>query len=297
MPLDPEIAAHLERQKGQPPRSSLDIAATRQMMRRAAALAGTPPPLPHIEDLLLPTSLPVRRYWPAQDNGLPQVVYFHGGRFISGDLETHDTLCRLLAISSGCRILAIDYRLAPENHFPAALNDACAAVEWALRDGVPIGVAGDSAGANLAAGAALLHREPALRCQLLVYPMIDATCSSPSYAEFAEGYGPGAADMRRGWTEYLPTPADPRDPAASPACARSLQGAAPALVITAEYDTLRDEGEVYAHALAQAGVPVQLRRYPGTIHGFFTMPGILGVARQAIDDAGTFLRHALAVLR
>jgi acetyl esterase len=294
MPLDPEVAAYLERQKDRPPRSALDVAGTREMMRRAAALAGTAPPLARIEDMLLPGSLRARQYWPALADGLPVVVYFHGGRFFSGDLESHDTVCRMLALAAGCRILAVDYRLAPEHRFPAAVEDARIAVEWALRQGAAAGVAGDSAGANLAAGAALAHRGPALRCQLLVYPMIDASCGSPSFVDFGEGFGPGAADMRRGWSEYLPAGADPRDPLASPLYAEDVRGAAPAFVLTAGYDTLRDEGEAYARKLIQSGNRVQTRRYPGTIHGFFTMQGILQVAREAMRDAGAFLRLNLA---
>jgi acetyl esterase len=242
--------------------------------------------------MLLPGALPARQYWPALTDGLPLAVYFHGGRFFSGDLESHDAVCRMLALGSGCRILAVDYRLAPEHRFPAAVEDARVAVEWALGQGVAVGVAGDSAGANLAAGAALEH--PALGCQLLIYPMIDAVCGSPSYAEFAEGYGPGAADMKRGWREYLPKGTDPRNPLASPLYAENLGGAPPALVITAEYDTLRDEGEAYALRLAAAGNSVEAKRYPGTIHGFFTMPGLLQAARDAIRDAGAFLRRSLA---
>jgi acetyl esterase len=293
MPLDPEVAAHLERQRHQPPRSSLDIAATREMLRRASALSGPAPLLPRVEDLTLPGSLPARQYWPSPAPELPLVVYFHGGRFFSGDLETHDVACRHLALASGCRILAVDYRLAPEHLFPAAVHDARAAVEWALRQNVPVGVAGDSAGANLAAGAALGLRARTLQCQLLIYPMLDPSCSSPSYTEFAEGYGPGAADMRRGWSEYLPPETDPRDPLASPCFTPSLSGSPSAFVLTAEYDTLRDEGEAYAFRLAQSGALVQLRRYPGSIHGFFTMQAILRLAREAMHDAGAFLRWRL----
>jgi acetyl esterase len=293
MPLDPEVAAHLQRQNGQPPRSSLDIHETRQVLRRANSLAGDPPHLPRVEDHVLHSNVRARQYWPALNNALPLVLYFHGGRFFSGDLDSHDTLCRLLALSSGCRIAAVDYRLAPEHRCPAALHDACSAVEWALHQGVPLGVAGDSAGANLAAGVALLHPAPALRSQLLIYPMLDPTCSSPSYAEFAEGYGPGAADMRRGWSEYLSGDLGPRHPAASPQFREVPNNLAPALVLTAEYDTLRDEGEAYAQKLAQAGVSVRLRRYPGAIHGFFTMPGILRLARQAIAESARFFRETL----
>jgi acetyl esterase len=286
MPLDPEIAAYLEAQKHLPPRASLDIAATRERLRQAAALAGPPPPLARVENLVLAGYLRARQYWPTTDGTLPLLVYFHGGRFISGDLDSHDPVCRTLALVANCRVLAVDYRLAPEHRFPAATEDAAVSVEWALAQSTPVAVAGDSAGANLAAGAALPPRGRALRCQLLIYPMIDATCSMPSYTAFAEGYGPGAADMQRGWREYLPEGADPRDPLASPLFATDVDGAPPAMVLTAEYDTLRDEGEAYARELGASA-----RRYPGTIHAFFTMLGTLQVAREAMRDAATFLKR------
>jgi acetyl esterase/lipase len=286
MPLDPEIAAYLETQKHLPPRATLDIAATRERLRRAAALGGPPPALARVENLVLAGYLRARQYWPTAGATLPLLVYFHGGRFISGDLDSHDVVCRTLALSANCRVLALDYRLAPEHRFPAAAEDAALAVEWAMAQTIPVAVAGDSAGANLAAGVAL-SRGRALRCQLLVYPMIDATCSMPSYNAFAEGYGPGAADMRRGWREYLPAGVDPHHPVASPLFATDADGGPPAMVVTAEYDTLRDEGEEYARKLGVAA-----RRYPGTIHGFFTMLGTLQVARGAMRDAAAFLtRH------
>jgi acetyl esterase/lipase len=293
VPLDPEIAALLERQKQLPPRSSLDVTATREMMRRSAALAGEPPPISKIEHAVLPGQVGGRQYWPTSDESLPIVVYFHGGRFFSGDLDSHDTVCRLLAIAAGCRVVAVDYRLAPEHRFPAAVEDASHAVEWACGCGVPVGVAGDSAGANLAAVAALAHKGPPLRCQILIYPMIDAECGSASHSEYAKGYGPGAVDMRRGWAEYLPDGVDPRVPSASPLYATDLAGAAPAFILTAEYDTLRDEGEAYGRKLVEAGVAVLCRRYPGAIHGFFAMPGILRLGREAMDEVGAFLRWRL----
>ena len=263
------------------------------MLRRAGALAGEPPMLPRVEDIVLPERLRARQYWPATENGLPIVLYFHGGRFFSGDLESHDTLCRLLAIAAGCRVIAVDYRLAPEHPFPAAVEDACRAVEWASKQGVPVGLAGDSAGANLAAVAALTHRTSGLRCQVLIYPMIDATCGSASFASYADGYGPAAVDMHRGWSEYLPEEVDPRDPLASPLYAHDPAGVAPAFIMTAEYDTLRDEGEAYAQKLIEAGNPVQVRRYLGAIHGFFTMPGTLRLAREALKDVAGFLSFRL----
>jgi acetyl esterase len=286
MPLDPEIAEYLESQRQLPPRSALDISATRDRLRQAAVLAGPRPTLARVEDVVLAGYLRARQYWSAADARLPLVVYFHGGRFISGDLDSHDTICRILAIAAHCRVLAVDYRLAPEHRFPAAADDAARAVEWALGQGIRVAVAGDSAGANLAAVAALAYPAPALRAQLLIYPMIDATCGMPSYAEFAEGYGPGATDMKRGWNEYLPEAVDPRDPRASPLFATEFDGAPPALVLTAEYDTLRDEGEAYAQKLSGS-----VREYPGTIHGFFTMPGMLRVAREAMNDAAAFLKR------
>ena len=294
MPLDPEVVALLERQKHLPPRSSLDVAATRTMVRSAGALAGDPPPLPKVEDIILPGGLGARQYWPSMDAGQPIVLYFHGGRFFSGDLESHDTVCRLLAVSAACRVVAVDYRLAPEHRFPAAAEDACRAAEWACQQGPPVGLAGDSAGGNLAAVAALFHRNPRLRCQVLIYPMMDAECTSASFIQYADGYGPAAIDMKRGWSEYLPQGSDLRDPMVSPLYAPETSGVTPAFVLTAECDTLRNEGEAYARKLIEAGNLVQVRRYLGAIHGFFTMPGVLSLGRQAMRDVAAFLSFQLA---
>jgi acetyl esterase len=294
LPLDPEIAALLEQQKNLPPRSSLDVAATREMMRRAAALGGEPPSLPRIENTVLAgTNLRLRHYWPTTQEGQPLVLYFHGGRFFSGDLESHDTVCRLLAIATGCRVIAVDYRLAPEHRFPAALEDASRSIEWASQQRVPLGIAGDSAGANLAAVAALELRSLDIRCQVLIYPMIDATCNSPSYITYADGFGPAAVDMKRGWAEYLPDGEDRRNPQVSPQYASDSTGAPPAFILTAEYDTLRDEGEAYAQKLIEAGNLVQVRRYLGAIHGFFAMPGRLRLGREALHDVAQFLSFHL----
>src|SRR4051794_34929019 len=145
VPLDPEVAALLEHQGTLPPRSSLDVAATREMMRQAAALAGEAARLNKVEDFLPPARLGARQYWPALDDRLPIILYLHGGRFFSGDLDSHDTLCRLLALATACRVVAVDYRLAPEHVFPAAVDDACGAVEWACQQRVPVGIMGDSA--------------------------------------------------------------------------------------------------------------------------------------------------------
>jgi len=262
-------------------------------MRRGASLAGEAPSLPKVEDLLLPGGLGARQYWPVLDDRLPIVLYFHGGRFFSGDLESHDPLCRFLAVATTSRVVAVDYRLAPEHVFPAAVEDASSALAWACQQGVPVAIMGDSAGANLAAVAAQQRPGAPLRCQVLIYPMIDAACASPSFTDYAEGYGPGAIDMRRGWSEYLPSGVDPRDPLASPLYSTQLAGLPPAFILTAEYDTLRDEGEAYARKLIDAGNRVHVRRTLGAIHGFFAMPGALRIARDALREVAAFLRPIL----
>jgi acetyl esterase len=187
-------------------------------------------------------------------------------------------------------LLAVDYRLAPEHRFPAAFEDALAAVDWVLQQSDRVAVAGDSAGANLAAVVAA-ERRNRVRCQVLIYPMIDATRSLPSHLDFGEGWGPSSLDMKRGWDEYVPLDADPRDPRISPFFTSDLECLPPALVLTAEYDSLRDEGELYANNLGQAGNRVELKRCLGTIHGFITLTGISRLAREALEYAGAYLRR------
>lgn len=292
MPLAPETAAYLEAESTRPPRSSLSIAQTRKAMERLPEAGGDPPRLANVRDEEPNPEFRVRMYEP--ENAPDSVaLYFHGGRFISGGLDSHDAVCRHLAGISGCRIAAIDYRLAPEHRFPAAADDAVAAVRWALRRWARVAVAGDSAGGNLAAVAALAMRE-AILAQVLVYPMTDATRSLPSHREYATGYGPGSDDMERGWGLYVSPGADRRDERISPLFARSLTGLPPALVLTAEYDSLRDEGEAYAERLREAGVPVELERCAGVVHGFFGMPGLFPSGYQALGRAAEFLRKRLS---
>ncbi|MDZ4799621.1 MAG: alpha/beta hydrolase [Bryobacteraceae bacterium] len=295
-PLDAEIAAWLVEQDALPPRSSLTIEETRERMRGMAA--GSHPQMERVENVdaggvaarqYWPAA---RQYWPKDDASLPLLVFFHGGRFISGDLESHDGFCRWLADACACRVLAVDYRLAPEHPFPAAAEDAAAATRWALTQSSAVGVAGDSAGGNLAAVAAL--EIAGLRCQLLIYPMLDATRSAPSHAEFAEGFGPGTDDMERGWALYAGD--GPREsPRISPLYCGDLTNLPSTLIQTAEYDTLRDEGEVYGERLRAAGNSVMVVRYAGSVHGFVTLPGRFELARQAISDAGLFVRDRMAL--
>lgn len=309
MPLDPEVKALLERLQAEDPRPrcSLSIAETRDKYLQSRNLAGEPRKLEYVEDYAISGregSIPIRIHAPSTGTALPALVYCHGGRFISGDLETHDPVCRDLAVRSGCIVVAVDYRLAPEHRFPAALDDAYDAVIWISLNGrdlgidtARIGMGGDSAGANLAAAVALLDRDrtgDTLRCQLLVYPMLDATRSLDSHRTFATGYGPGSDDMMRGWSEYLGGEVEPRHPPASPFFAEDLRGLPPALVQIAEYDSLRDEGEDYARRLSEAGVPTTCTRYDGAIHGFFQMAGVLKLGWRAMDEAAGFLRDTLS---
>ncbi len=291
MSIDPEIAQYLEAQKSLPPRSMLTLGETRARMVESARINGAPIiAVPRIETFLLPGGVAVRDYRAADE---PLLLYFHGGRFISGDLDSHDPLCRRLALAARCRLVAVNYRLAPEHRFPAALDDGLTAVDWALGQTDRVAVAGDSAGANIAAVMAAQRREQIER-QVLIYPMIDATRSLASHDQFGEGCGPSSLDMKRGWDEYVPAGADARDPQISPLFEDHLEGLPPALVLTAEYDCLRDEGEDYAHRMGQAGNRVELKRCLGTIHGFITLTGVSRLAREAIDDIGAYLRRPLS---
>jgi acetyl esterase len=252
-------------------------------------------------------SIPLRLYrpridGPLPDGPLPLVMYLHGGRFISGDFITHDPVCRQLAAAAECIVAAVDYRLAPEHPFPAAVEDAEAAAGWLQQHAPQLGgngrwaIVGDSAGGNLAAAVALVLRDraEALPHALgLIYPMLDATCSLPSHHTCGSGYGAGSEDMKAGYRLYLPEGTDPGNPSVSPLFAEDLTGLPATLVLTAEYDSLRDEAETFAQRLGQAGVPVRQKRYTGAIHGFFQMGGVIGLGRQAMQDVAGFLREAL----
>ena len=231
------------------------------------------------------------------------LVYFHGGGWVVGSLESADASCRALANRSRCVVISIDYRLAPETKFPGAVDDAYAATCWVadnaaeLRiDPSKIAVGGASAGGNLAAAVALVARErgePKIAFQLLTVPVTELSSKAESHREFAEGYGLSAADMTWFGTHYVRTPADADDPRASVLRA-DLHGLPPAFVITAECDPLRDDGEAYADRLRALGIAARYKRYPGMFHGFMSFPHVLPEGAEAFDDAGTALREALA---
>jgi acetyl esterase len=248
--------------------------------------------------------IPVRVYRPAAGGPVPVLVYFHGGGWTIGSIEGHDNFCRALANRTGCAVVSVEYRLGPEHRFPAAVEDALAATRWTAEHAVELGgdasrlvVGGDSSGGNLAAVVSLLARDaggPAIAYQLLIYPATDLRRDWPSYHEFGTGYFLEVADML--WFEghYVRSMADREDWRVSPAAAPDHTGLPPALVVTAEYDPLRDQGEAYGEILRAAGVPAKVVRLPGMIHGFVTFDGLPSAA-AAIDDIAAEVRSALGV--
>jgi acetyl esterase len=246
-------------------------------------LAGEGPAIAHVTDDTA-AGVPVRIYEPERAHGT--VAYLHGGGWVLGDLESVDAVCRALADESGARVVSIDYRLAPEHPFPAALSDALAATQAVNADVV----AGDSAGANLAAVVARQLRDQ-IKLQVLVYPVTDAGINTPSYGEFDGRFGLTAAAMQHFWDLYLDG-AEGLHPDASPLRATDLEGAPPAYILTASHDVLRDEGEAYAAALEGAGVAVTLHRQDGAIHGFWRWQ-TTAIAREAVREAGAAIRAAV----
>ncbi|TDU90960.1 acetyl esterase [Kribbella voronezhensis] len=307
MPLDPQVEAmRSQRETEKVPQLYTQTLAEARAADLASiqAAGGSLEQVHHVEDLVMEESgLPLRIYRPEGTDPLPTLVYFFGGGWTLGSIDTADGICRQLANAVPCQVITVGYRLAPENPFPTAVNDCHQAVQWIAAhaaelqvDPARIAVGGDSAGGNLAAATTLLARDsgPALAAQLLVYPNTL--------------YGSDTASMRAGddpflfnrtsvdwyWGHYLKDPADGRNPLASPLLAESHADLPPALVITAEYDPLRDEGEFYAEKLYAAGVPTQLSRYDGMVHGFFAMSGVLDGGRKAIAEAAEFLQRTFA---
>jgi acetyl esterase/lipase len=290
--LHPQAAAYLEwlREQGVPPYYELGPEESRKVLEaRLQLLFGEPDPVESVEDVSA-GGVPARVYDPG--GSAAGVVYFHGGGWVLGSLGSHDKLCRTLAARSGCTVISVDYRLAPEHPHPAAVEDAWTATEWAAKRWSPLAVAGDSAGGHLAAVTALRARDEGLQLsqQVLVYPVTDFDFETPSYLEHGVDTTLTTTTMRWYWDNYVPDEHARRE--ASPLRAPDLVGVAPALVITAECDPLRDEGEDYARRLEEAGVSVVLSRYEGQMHGFFCMPGVIDAGRDAIDEVSGVLRAA-----
>jgi acetyl esterase len=284
--------------------------AREDMRRRAAVAAGVQLPVGAVSELTIDGAagpLRARHYAPAEPGGPhPLLVYFHGGGWVIGDLDTHDGACRMLCRHAGVHVLAVDYRMGPEHPFPAAPEDASAAFAWACAhagalgaDPARVAVGGDSAGGNLAAVTswqAVRDGGPAPVFQLLVYPVTDLSVKRRSYELFAEGFLLTRAEMDWFRDHYVPSEPDRSDPRVSILLAEDLAGLPPALVVTAGFDPLRDEGEAYAQALREAGNVVVLRRFPGLIHGFFNMSGVSRVSRDAVVETAGATRAMLATV-
>ena len=289
---------------GAPPLWELSPDEGRAMVEANNATIPAGPDMESVRDIVIPSQaggMPARLYSPsASAPGL--VVYFHGGGWVVGTLDGWDASVRNLAAASGCDVVSVDYRLAPEHVFPAAADDAYDALVWAasaegLAAGRPIVIAGDSAGGNLAAVSALRARDfggPPIALQVLVYPVVDCDLDRRSYHEYdRDELILNRRDMVWFWDHYAPDPATRANPYASPLRASSLSGLPPAYVVTAEHDPLRDEGFAYADRLRAARVPVEHRHYGSQIHAFFTFTGVLDDADKAVTEAGSTIRAAV----
>ena len=282
-------------------------AARRAFDERRERIDLEPVPVARVEDRVIDSAagaLPVRVYEPRRDAGaqLPLLIYFHGGGFVIGNLDSHDSLCRRLADGAGCVAMSVDYRLAPEHRFPAAAEDAAAALDWAAENAAALGgdgerfaVAGDSAGGTLAAVAAQHARDRGafdLRAQVLVYPALDPVGRHESGAAFADVFPIDKPTTDWFYRHYFGDGPAPDDPRAAPGRVADLAGLAPATVLTAGLDPLRDEGAAYARRLGAAGVPVDYECFEGTVHGFLGMGKALPHAERAIERVCANLRAA-----
>ncbi len=304
MALHPQARELIERgaEADLPPMNELDAPAARRQAALMNELIGDGPDLPCVQEVEIPVSvgsIPGRRYAPEDPAGV--VLWLHGGGWVVNDLASHEPMCRLLAVESGCEVIAVHYRRAPEHPFPAPLEDCWEALSWAAQDadGQPLIVAGDSAGGNLAAVCALRSRDrggPRLRMQVLLYPVTDCDLATPSYIE--HGSDPGdyltTDEMRWYWDQYVPDPGARNAPEVSPLRAPDHSSLPPALVVTAEYDPLRDDGMAYVEALRAAGVPVTHRHYGDMLHGFCALVNVLDRAGEAVAVIGGDIRAAVA---
>jgi acetyl esterase len=309
MPLDPDVHAVLAALATQPEFELTDatvgdLRANYDMMGGLGA--GEPPAIASAVDADA-DGVPVRIYTPLGDGPFPVVVFLHGGGWTIGSVAGYDALTRKLAAATGAIVVSVDYRLAPEHPHPAAVDDSWTALEWTAKHAVDFGgdaarlaVAGDSAGGNLSAVLAVMARDrggPRLALQALVYPAVDHDFTRPSFQENGTGYFLELSTMEYFWAAYTRAGSDPDSPLMSPLYTPDLRGVAPALVITAEFDPLRDEGEAYAERLRAAGVPVEATRFDGTIHGFVAMPAMFASGKRGFDQLVAALVRALSGAR
>ncbi|MGH7840561.1 MAG: alpha/beta hydrolase [Candidatus Binataceae bacterium] len=309
MPLDPQAAAFLKQaaDAGAPPIGSLPVAETRAMLLSLFLPPGPREPIKKVENRVIEqggVKIPIRIYTPEGKGTLPILIYYHGGGFVIGDCEAYDIPCRALANGAGCIVVSVDYRLAPEHKFPTPPEDCYAAAVWIAGHAAEVGgdaarvaVGGDSAGGNLSAVVAQMARDrkgPAIVFQLLIYPVTDHAANTPSSKANAEGYLLTKAAMDWFWGHYLSNPSDGAKPYASPLRATDFSKLPPALVVTAEFDPLRDEGIAYAQKLQQAGVKVKHSDYLGMIHGFFSLGHVLNRTKDVTKESCAELRAAFA---
>jgi len=301
LPIDAQAQKLLDMmaEAGGPPLSEMSPQEARQVPAILAELTGAGPEVASVRDVEIPGpagAIPARVYEPVADPP-GTVVYFHGGGWVIGGLDTWDAAVRNLAKESGARVVSVDYRLAPEHPFPAAADDAHAATQWAAGEfGGPIVVAGDSAGGNLAAVTALRAREqgPEIVLQVLVYPVVDSDVTTDHYAQYRDTHLIlNTPDMVWFWGHYAPDPADRVHPDAAPLRAESHEGLPPAWVLLAGNDPLLAEGEAYVARLEEAGVPVTAVRYDDQIHAFFTLPNLIEAGNRALAEAGAAIKAAL----
>lgn len=311
MPLDPKCKAFLDEMAAQPGKpfeemNLEEVQAMRDALPEGFGMSGPSEPVARTEDRGIATPgglVAVRIYWPRVDMHLPVLMFFHGGGWVFGNPAWVDGPCRALANASGCIVVSVDYRLAPEHRYPTAAEDCYAITKHVAEhpedfaaDPTRIAVAGDSAGGNLAAVVCQMARDrggPLISYQLLIYPCIDHLDDSPSMTENSEDYFLTRLGMNWFWNQYAGV-AHAQEPYLSPLHAKSLAGLPPAMVITAEYDPLRDQGELYAKRLSEAGVPVTLKRFDGMIHGFFVMGGVIEQGGEAIALGAAGVASALS---
>ncbi|TKD72066.1 alpha/beta hydrolase [Pseudalkalibacillus hwajinpoensis] len=310
MPVYESIQWLLHSQQNKPPLYNLALDEARKKFNDSASImAGRGEPVAKVVDRIIhleKNKLNVRCYYPAtdtQDETLPAFVFYHGGGFVYGNLETHDVFCRLLSNRSKCVVISVDYRLAPEHKFPKATEDAYQAFLWTHEHAEELGinhtriaVGGDSAGGNLAAVTAIKALEqggPSIAYQLLIYPVVDSAKTYPSYKENSDGYFLTALEMEWFHKQYVDETIDPFDPHLSPLHSNHLGNLPPTHIVTALYDPLRDEGEAYAEQISQAGGTVTVKRYDRMVHGFISMTGIVPEAYAAVEELGEELRRVL----
>ncbi|MFC6835918.1 alpha/beta hydrolase [Halomarina ordinaria] len=308
--LDPQAQAVLDLLDSvpRPPTHALSVTSARSALEEFFT-DEDPDPVGDVADFSIPgpeTDIPVRLYLPEAEGPHPALVYLHGGGWVLGGLDTHDATCRGIVTRADCAVLSVDYRLAPEHPFPAALEDSYAAVEWTVENGERVdidtdrvAVGGDSAGGNLTAGVTLMARDhggPDVAHQVLLYPAVASPLvhDFESYEENGEGYFLETESMRWFYERYITRATDQRNEYAAPLLAADLSGLPPATVVTAEFDPLRDEGREYGDRLGDAGVPVTHHHYDGMIHGFSSMEEFVDAAGESLDDVANDLQETFS---